>query len=59
MFRNLEPCQDQMFAANGIVISVRGTGTASSILNVLYFPDLQANLYSQKQAMREGSSITL
>ena len=36
-----------------------GTGTAGSISNVLYLPDLQANLYSQKQAMREGSSVTL
>ena len=30
-----------------------------SISNVLYLPDLQVNLFSQKQAMREGATITL
>ena len=40
-------------------MGVRGTGVAGSISNVLYLPDLQANLYSQKQGMREGASISL
>ena len=48
-----------MFAANGTSMSVRGTGVAGSIFNVLYLPDMQVNLYSQKQAMCEGASISL
>ena len=59
MFHKLGPCQDQMLAANGTSMSVCGTGVAGSISNVLYLPDLQANLYSQKQALREGASISL
>ena len=59
MFHKLEPCQEQMLAANGTSMSVCGTGVAGSISNVLYLPDLQANLCSQKQAMREGASILL
>ena len=42
MFHHIEPCQDQMFAANGTSMSVRGTGVAWSISNVFYLPDLQA-----------------
>ena len=55
----LEMCQDQMLAANDTSMSVCGTGVAGSISNVLYLLDLQANLYSQKQAKREGASILL
>ena len=59
MFQELHPCNDKMYAANGTVMSVAGIGTAGSLSIVLYLPDLQANLFSQKQAMREGASIQL
>ena len=48
-----------MFAANGTVMTVAGIGTAGSISNVLYLPDLQADQFSLMQAMREGATITL
>ena len=57
MFQKLHPCNDKMYAANGTVMSVAGIGTACSLSDVLYLPDLQANLFSQKQAKREGASI--
>ena len=41
------------------VMSVAGIGTTALLSNVLFLPDLQANLFSQKQAMREGASIIL
>ena len=48
-----------MYAANGAPMKVTGIGTAGTVPNVLYLPDLQANLFSQKQAMREGAKILL
>jgi hypothetical protein len=32
---------------------------AGPFFNVLFLPELQINLFSQKQAMHEGASITL
>ena len=59
MFTDLTTCEDVMYAANGTQIRIEGQGNAGSISNVLYLPELQANLFSQKQAMREGAKITL
>ena len=45
-----------VYAANGAPINITGIGTAGT---VLYLPDLQVNLFSQKQAIREGVIISL
>jgi hypothetical protein len=59
MFKDLKPCEDKMYAANGAAMKIEGCGTAGSISRVLYLPELQANLFSQKQAKREGAKISL
>ena len=51
MFTSLEPCHYLMYAANGALINVTGIGTAGTVPNVLYLPDLQVILFSQKQAI--------
>ena len=48
-----------MYAANVSPMRVTSFGTADSVPNVLFLPDLQANLFSQKQAKREGAIIWL
>ena len=40
-------------------MKVTGIGTAGTVPNLLYLPDLQAHLFSQKQAMGEGAIILL
>jgi hypothetical protein len=48
-----------MYAANGARMTIGGLGTAAPFSNVLFLSDLRVNLFSQKQAMRDGSRITL
>jgi hypothetical protein len=48
-----------MYAANGARMTIGGLGTAGPFSDVLFLPDLRVNLFSQKQAMRDGSRITL
>jgi hypothetical protein len=48
-----------MYAANGARMTIGGLGSAGPFSDVLFLPDLRVNLLSQKQAMRDGSRITL
>jgi hypothetical protein len=40
-------------------MTIGGLGTAGPFSDVLFLPDLRVNLFSQKQAMRDGSRISL
>lgn len=59
MFSVLNPHDESMFAANGNAMTVGGIGDAGPFSKVLFLPDLQITLFSQKQAMKEGASISL
>lgn len=59
MFSSLQTCKRVMYAANGVAMRVTEYGTAGTIPKVLYLPNIQANLFSQKQAMLEGAIISL
>jgi hypothetical protein len=48
-----------MYALNGARMTIGGLGTAGPFSDVLFLPDLRVNLFSQKQAMRDSSRITL
>jgi hypothetical protein len=48
-----------MFAANGNPMTVGGVGEAGPFSKVLFLPDLQVNLFSQKQVRQEGATTSL
>jgi hypothetical protein len=58
-FHSLVAHDEPMYAANGARMTIGGLGTAGPFSDVLFLPDLRVNLFSQKQAMRDGSRITL
>ena len=59
MLTFLQSCECVIYAANGSAMRVTGCGAAGTFPNVLYLSNLQANLFSQKQVMREGATISL
>jgi hypothetical protein len=58
-FHSLVAHDEPMYAANGTHMTIGGLGTAGPFSDVLFLPDLRVNLFSQTQAMRDGSRITL
>jgi hypothetical protein len=58
-FHSLVAHDEPMYAANGARMTIGGLGTAGPFSDVLFLPDLRVNLISRKQAMRDGSRITL
>jgi hypothetical protein len=59
MFQTVRPCTETMFAANGAPMPISGIGHAGPFDHVLFLPDLRINLFSHKQAMRQGEGVKL